>query len=102
MKSTRSEETRMSVLDDQWERRFAHIDPRSAYLLAGPVRNRWQHSIAHMDVLRYSVTLRSFRPGHGSRDQPLSDAACAAVLDQHRLDSASVTGEDAGSRSVSF
>jgi hypothetical protein len=29
----------------------------------------------------------------------ISDTACAAVLDQHRLDSA---GEDAGSRSVSF
>jgi hypothetical protein len=52
-----------------WERRFAHIDPRSAYLLVGPVRNSWQHSIAPMDVLRYSVTLRSFRPGHGSKDQ---------------------------------
>jgi alkylated DNA repair dioxygenase AlkB len=52
-----------------WERRFAHIDPRSAYLLVGPVRNSWQHSIAPMDVLRYSVTLRSFRPGRGSKDQ---------------------------------
>jgi alkylated DNA repair dioxygenase AlkB len=56
-----------------WERRFARIEPRSVYLLVGPVRNSWQHSIAPMDVLRYSVTLRSLRPGPGSKDQPLSE-----------------------------
>jgi alkylated DNA repair dioxygenase AlkB len=48
-----------------WKRRSARIEPRSVYLLHGPVRNRWQHSIAPMKVLRYSVTLRTFRPGHG-------------------------------------
>jgi alkylated DNA repair dioxygenase AlkB len=48
-----------------WERRTAEIAPRSAYLLHGAVRNEWQHSIAPMDRLRYSVTLRSFRPGKG-------------------------------------
>jgi alkylated DNA repair dioxygenase AlkB len=51
---------------DGWERRSAHIEPRSAYLLHGPVRTVWQHSIAPMDVLRYSVTLRTFRPGKGA------------------------------------
>jgi alkylated DNA repair dioxygenase AlkB len=51
---------------DDWERRSAYIEPRSVYLLHGPVRNVWQHSIAPMDVLRYSVTLRTFRPGHGA------------------------------------
>jgi alkylated DNA repair dioxygenase AlkB len=54
---------------DDWERRSAQIEPRSVYLLHGPVRNTWQHSIAPMDVLRYSVTLRTFRPRHGSKDQ---------------------------------
>ena len=49
-----------------WERQSVLIEPRSAYLLHGPVRNRWQHSIAAMDHRRISVTLRSFRPGHGS------------------------------------
>src|SRR5215471_11273671 len=29
------------------------------------------NSIAPMDVLRYSVTLRTFRPGHGAKDQLL-------------------------------
>lgn len=52
-----------------WERQSVLIEPRSAYLLHGPVRNRWQHSIAPMDHRRFSVTLRSFRPGHGSEVQ---------------------------------
>jgi alkylated DNA repair dioxygenase AlkB len=48
---------------ETWERRSALIEPRSAYLLQGPVRNDWEHSIDPMNLLRYSVTLRSFRPG---------------------------------------
>jgi hypothetical protein len=52
-----------------WERRAVFIEPRSAYLLRGAVRNDWQHSIAPMDVLRYSVTLRTFRPGKGASDE---------------------------------
>jgi len=51
---------------DGWERQSVLIEPRSAYLLHGPVRNRWQHSITPMDRRRFSVTLRTFRPGHGS------------------------------------
>jgi alkylated DNA repair dioxygenase AlkB len=51
---------------ETWERRFAPVEPRSAYLLQGPVRNVWQHSIEPMDALRYSVTLRTFRPGYGT------------------------------------
>lgn len=50
-----------------WERRSVLIEPRSAYLLHGPVRNRWQHSIAAMDKRRFSVTLRTFRPGHSAK-----------------------------------
>jgi len=59
---------------DQWERQSVLIEPRSAYLLHGRVRNRWQHSIAPMDRLRYSVTLRTFRPGHGATDAKSKDA----------------------------
>ncbi|HEX3869688.1 MAG TPA: alpha-ketoglutarate-dependent dioxygenase AlkB [Pirellulales bacterium] len=51
---------------EDWERRSVHIEPRSVYLLHGLVRNSWQHSIAPMDMLRYSVTLRTFRPGRGA------------------------------------
>ena len=35
--------------------------PRSAYLLSGEIRHDWEHSIAPLDVLRYSVTFRSRR-----------------------------------------
>ena len=53
-------------VNENWERQSAYIEPRSAYLLHGPVRNIWQHSIVPMDALRYSVTLRTFRAGHDS------------------------------------
>jgi len=53
---------------ESWERRSVLIEPRSAYLLHGPVRNVWSHSIAPMDALRYSVTLRTFRPGHSAAE----------------------------------
>jgi alkylated DNA repair dioxygenase AlkB len=57
---------------ENWERRSVHIEPRSIYLLHGPARNEWEHSIAPMDVLRYSVTLRTFRSNHGTTDQQVS------------------------------
>jgi alkylated DNA repair dioxygenase AlkB len=65
---------------EDWERRFARIEPRSVYLLSGTVRNSWQHSIAAMNVLRYSVTLRTFRPGHSSKDQRLVESRTHSVV----------------------
>lgn len=47
-----------------WQRQGVEIAPRSAYLLHGPVRSDWEHSIVPKDVLRYSVTFRSFRPDY--------------------------------------
>jgi alkylated DNA repair dioxygenase AlkB len=44
-----------------WSRTSVHVPPRSGYLLHGPVRDEWEHSIAPMNELRYSVTFRSFR-----------------------------------------
>ena len=38
------------------------VEPRSAYLLRGPARRLWEHSIPPMETLRYSITFRSFRP----------------------------------------
>jgi alkylated DNA repair protein (DNA oxidative demethylase) len=35
--------------------------PRSAYLLTGEVRHEWEHSIAPVAELRYSITFRSRR-----------------------------------------
>jgi len=43
-----------------WERASFVAEPRSAYLLRGPARDQWEHSIPAVDALRYSVTFRSF------------------------------------------
>jgi len=48
--------------DAGWERAAIELAPRSAYLLRGPVRREWEHSIAPLDRLRYSVTFRSKAP----------------------------------------
>jgi len=43
-----------------WERASFVAEPRSAYLLSGPSRTLWEHSIPPLDRLRYSVTFRNF------------------------------------------
>lgn len=42
-----------------WERVSLTAEPRSAYLLRGPSRTEWEHSIPAVDTLRYSITFRS-------------------------------------------
>jgi alkylated DNA repair dioxygenase AlkB len=42
-----------------FERARAELAPRSIYHLSGEVRHQWEHSIAAMDVPRWSVTFRS-------------------------------------------
>jgi alkylated DNA repair dioxygenase AlkB len=44
-----------------WERASLIAEPRSAYLLSGPSRTEWEHSIPPVDLLRYSITFRNFR-----------------------------------------
>ena len=44
-----------------WERASLRLDPRSIYLLRGPSREDWEHSIPAVEALRYSVTFRSLR-----------------------------------------
>ena len=44
-----------------WERLSFTPEPRSAYLLDGPARAEWEHSIPAVETLRYSVTFRSLR-----------------------------------------
>jgi alkylated DNA repair dioxygenase AlkB len=48
---------------DKWERSALIAEPRSAYLLKGPSRHEWEHSIPAMERLRYSITFRTFAPG---------------------------------------
>lgn len=45
-----------------WERQSLTVEPRSAYLLAGPSRTEWEHSIPPQDSLRYSLTFRRLKP----------------------------------------
>jgi alkylated DNA repair dioxygenase AlkB len=44
-----------------WERYNIIAEPRSAYVLKGPARTEWQHSIPSTESLRYSITFRSRR-----------------------------------------
>jgi alkylated DNA repair dioxygenase AlkB len=37
------------------------LDRRSVYLMHGPSRDEWEHSIPAVDALRYSITFRSMR-----------------------------------------
>ena len=48
----------------KWERASVVTEPRSAYLLQGPSRTEWEHSIPAVDSLRYSITFRNFEPSH--------------------------------------
>jgi alkylated DNA repair dioxygenase AlkB len=43
----------------RWERCKLTAEPRSVYLLRGPSRTEWEHSIPGVDSLRYSVTFRN-------------------------------------------
>ena len=45
-----------------FERLAVPLAPRSAYLMSGPARHEWQHSITPREALRYSITFRT-RPG---------------------------------------
>lgn len=47
--------------EGRWQRVNLIAAPRSAYLLRGPAREEWQHSIPAMEALRYSITFRTLR-----------------------------------------
>jgi alkylated DNA repair protein (DNA oxidative demethylase) len=42
-----------------FERALVPLAPRSIYHLAGEVRHDWEHSLAPLDALRWSITFRS-------------------------------------------
>jgi alkylated DNA repair dioxygenase AlkB len=49
------------AVGSRWERVSLIAEPRSAYLLSGPAREEWEHSIPGVGGRRYSVTLRNLR-----------------------------------------
>jgi alkylated DNA repair dioxygenase AlkB len=57
--------------DSGFRRATVELQPRSAYLLTGEVRERWEHSIAAHEELRFSITFRSLSErGLRSRSAP--------------------------------
>jgi alkylated DNA repair dioxygenase AlkB len=51
------------TVDGRLERADMELAPRSAYVLRGPARTEWQHSIPPTPALRYSITFRTLRRG---------------------------------------
>ena len=47
----------------RWERRNLRAEPRSIYLLRGPSRTEWEHSVPGVESLRYSLTFRNIFEG---------------------------------------
>jgi alkylated DNA repair dioxygenase AlkB len=55
-----------------WDRASLTAEPRSAYLLSGPARTVWEHSIPALDRLRYSITLRTLAASEQERSSSAS------------------------------
>ena len=47
--------------EKRWKRAALLAEPRSVYLLRGPSRTEWEHSIPEVEALRYSITFRNLR-----------------------------------------
>jgi alkylated DNA repair protein (DNA oxidative demethylase) len=43
----------------KWQRFTLPAEPRSIYLLRGPSRSEWEHSLTPVEALRYSITFRT-------------------------------------------
>lgn len=69
-----------------WERASREVRARSAYLLRGPSRREWQHSVPPVDRLRYSVTFRNFVAGHARRQGDSREAAADGGSPRRRRD----------------
>jgi len=44
---------------NRWQRLSLRAEPRSVYVLRGPSRTEWEHSIPSVESLRYSLTFRN-------------------------------------------
>jgi alkylated DNA repair dioxygenase AlkB len=51
-------------IDHRFERKSLNAEPCSVYLLRGPSRREWQHSIPGVEALRYSITFRNVLDGN--------------------------------------
>jgi len=59
---------RRALAGGAWERATITAVPRSAYLMSGPARTVWEHSIPPVDEPRWSITFRTLaRTAPGGR-----------------------------------
>jgi alkylated DNA repair dioxygenase AlkB len=58
---------RRQVAAGGWERVNIVAEARSAYLMSGPAREEWEHSIPPVEELRYSITYRNLRRVAGEK-----------------------------------
>jgi DNA oxidative demethylase len=49
------------TVNGRTDRADVELAPRSAYVLRGPARSEWQHSIPPTTAVRYSITFRTLR-----------------------------------------
>ena len=61
---------RTDPVDRAVQRASIVLEPRSAYVMAGPARRELQHSIPAVDALRYSVTFRTVLASSARRRSP--------------------------------
>jgi alkylated DNA repair dioxygenase AlkB len=73
-------------LGSGWERASLILEPRSVYLLRGPARTEWQHSIPPAERLRYSVTFRSMRAVASASSTRQQEPLSATQLCSNRSD----------------
>ncbi len=53
-----------------WDRYSLIAEPRSVYLMSGPARTVWEHSIPEVTELRYSITFRTLRSPEAQSAHP--------------------------------
>jgi alkylated DNA repair dioxygenase AlkB len=56
---------------EKWERFTLDAEPRSLYMMSGPSRHTWEHSIPGVEAPRYSITFRTMaeqKASPGGRD----------------------------------
>jgi hypothetical protein len=65
-----------------FDRASALLAPRSIYHLAGAARRDWEHSIAAMEVTRWSITNRRFTAETWRAGVAPADRAVALIADR--------------------
>jgi alkylated DNA repair dioxygenase AlkB len=71
---------RKQISDGKWNRAEQDLDLGSMYLLSGEARTGWEHSIAPVQQLRYSITFRTLKTsGRAGRNGDVSDHAARGM-----------------------